>query len=51
MALLLLLLGAALVVAGAAVIYWPCGLIAAGVMLLVAGVDLALSEPAPKADP
>lgn len=39
-----LAIGAALVVAGVALIYWPAGLILAGLILLAAGVDLASPE-------
>ena len=40
LAIALLLVGAVLVVAGASVIYWPAGLISAGLLALFAGVDL-----------
>lgn len=36
----LLVLGAALVVAGAAGVTWPAGLLAAGVLMLLAAIDL-----------
>jgi hypothetical protein len=36
----LVLIGAALIVAGTALTYWPAGLIVAGVLFLFAGVDL-----------
>lgn len=36
----LLLTGAALVVAGAAVITWPAGVLALGVLMLLAAIDL-----------
>ena len=40
-ALVLLIIGALLVAVGAAVIYWPAGLIVAGLLLLAGGVDLS----------
>ncbi len=40
MAPVLFVIGAALIIAGTAVIYWPVGLIAAGVLALIAGWDL-----------
>jgi hypothetical protein len=36
----LVLIGAALIVAGTSIAYWPAGLIVAGVLFLFAGVDL-----------
>lgn len=36
----LVLIGAALLVGGTTVVYWPLGLITAGLLFLVAGVDL-----------
>lgn len=41
LAIALLIIGAALCVAGATVIYWPAALIVAGVLFLAAGVDLS----------
>lgn len=37
---LLLVLGAGLIIAGSAAITWPAGLLAAGVLLLLAAVDV-----------
>lgn len=37
---LLVVLGAALTVAGATAITWPAGVLAAGVLLLLAAIDL-----------
>lgn len=43
LAIALMLIGAALVVAGASVIYWPAGVICAGLLTLAAGADLGRS--------
>lgn len=39
-AALLLLLGASGIIAGAALLTWPAGVLAAGLLLLLAGIDL-----------
>jgi hypothetical protein len=39
-AAVLLALGCALTVAGAALLAWPAGVLVAGVLLLLAGIDL-----------
>ena len=45
MALVLIVLGAAVTVAGAALIFWKAGLVVAGVLLIAGGVDLARRVP------
>lgn len=45
MAVALLTIGALLIVAGTAVIYWPAAIVAAGVLCVLAGVDLARPTP------
>lgn len=41
LAIALMLIGATLTVVGASVIYWPAGLICAGLLTLLAGADLS----------
>ena len=40
MAAVLLVIGAGLVIAGAALLAWPAGLLSAGVLALLAAIDL-----------
>ena len=40
MAVFLLMLGAAATISGFALLAWPLGLMAAGVLMLLAGIDL-----------
>lgn len=43
LAIALLIIGACLSVAGAAIIYWPSALVVAGLLALAAGTDLTRS--------
>lgn len=45
MALALMVVGAVLTAAGAALMLWEAGVVVAGVLLIAAGVDLARREP------